>query len=136
MAETVLQRAQKADQLIEKMTPPAKLQNMLPKMFKMVPMFMILGLILVLVAFGMGISAADSMGDAVGLMDPDSPDAAAANEAQEDAARLTPLLAPTAFVGMALILFGISVTLLAIAGALRTMGTNVVGLILEHEGGA
>lgn len=133
MAETAYQRARDANDLIERMEPPEKVSNMLPKMLKMVPALMFAGFIVVLAAFGMSIVTADHMGNAVGLMDPDNPQPSEAQEERRSAAELQPLIAPLAFVGMALLLFGITITLMAIAGALRTMGSNVVGLILEHE---
>lgn len=134
MAATPLQRARDADKLIERMEPPDPVANMLPKMLKAVPALMFVGLILVVAAFGLSITVADSAGEAVGHMREGNTDQA--QQAQEEVAQLRPMIAPIAFVGMATLLFGISITLMAIAGALRTMGENLVGLILEHEGGA
>lgn len=131
MSATALERAQEADQLIERMEPPDPVANMLPRMLKAVPALMFVGLILVVAAFGMSIAVADSAGNAVAHQRQGNVDQA--QEAQQSVAELQPLIAPIAFVGMATLLFGISVTLLAIAGALRTMGENLVGLILEHE---
>lgn len=131
MSATALERAQEADQLIERMEPPDPVANMLPRMLKAVPALMFVGLILVVAAFGMSIAVADSAGNAVAHQRQGNVDQA--QEAQQSVAELQPLIAPVAFVGMATLLFGISVTLLAIAGALRTMGENLVGLILDHE---
>lgn len=131
MADAVLNRARDADELIERMQPPEKVANMLPKMLKMVPALMFIGFILVIAGFGLSISVADSAGQAVDHVRDGNQDQAL--QAQQDAAQLQPLIAPIAFLGMATLLFGITITLMAIAGALRTMGSNVVGLILEHE---
>lgn len=129
MTATVLERATKADEMIERMEPPTKVATMLPKMLKMVPLLMFLGFAVVLAGLALGVVAADAAGTLAAL-EPGTPQF---EDTARDARYFGALVAPVAFTGMALLLFGITITLLAIAGALRTMGNNVVGLILEHE---
>lgn len=129
MTTTVLERATKADEMIARMEPPTKVATMLPKMLKMVPLFMFLGFLVVLAGLVIGVTAADAAGN-LAAMDPGTQQF---EDTARDARFFGTLIAPLAFTGMALLLFGITITLLAIAGALRTMGNNVVGLILDHE---
>lgn len=126
--ETVLERAKDTDELAEDMEPPSAFASMLPKMMKMVPPLMMMGLLILLVGLGLGIYNADLVGDAIGA-------GVQGDGAQDfqDAQVLQAWLPSLEFLGMGLILFSISITLLGIATGLRKMVQNVVGLIIEHE---
>lgn len=126
--ETVIERARDTDELAEDMEPPSAFASMLPKMMKMVPPLMMMGLLILLTGLGLGIYGADLVGDAIGQ-------GVAGEGADEfrDAQTLQAWLPSFEFLGMGLILFSISITLLGIATGLRKMVQNVVGLIIEHE---
>lgn len=126
--ETVLERAKDTDELAEDMEPPSMFAKMLPKMMNMVPPLMIMGLMVLLVGLGLGIWNADLVGDAIGTAPGDG-----SFESMKDARVMQAWLQPFLFLGMGLILFSISVTLLGIATGLRKMVSNVAGLIIEHE---
>lgn len=127
-SETVIERAEDTDQLAEDMEPPSAFASMLPKMMNMVPPLMMMGLLVLIAGLGLGIWNADLVGDAVGTAPGEG-----SFESMRDAQILQAWLQPFLFLGMGLILFSISVTLLGIATGLRKMVQNVVGLILEHE---
>lgn len=126
--ETVLERARDTEELADDMEPPGMFASMLPKMMNIVPPLMMMGLVVLLVGLGLGIWNADMVGDAIGTAPGDG-----SFEDMRDARVLQAWLQPFLFLGMGLILFSISVTLLGIATGLRKMVANVAGLILEHE---
>lgn len=125
---TVRQRAEDTDELIDKMEPPSMFAKMLPKMMKMVPPLMLMGILILATGLGLGIWGADLVGDGIGTAPGDG-----SFTDLKDAQVLSAWLQPFLFLGMGLILFSISITLLGIATGLRKIAGNVVGLILEHE---
>lgn len=127
-ADTVRQRARDADELIDDMEPPSMFRKMLPNMMKMVPPLMLMGLMVLLVGLGLGIWGADLVGDGIGTAPGEG-----SFEDLKDAQVLSAWLQPFLFLGMGLILFSISVTLLSIATGLRKTASNIAGLIVEHE---
>lgn len=127
---TVEERARDMDELIEAMDPPEMMGNMLPKMMKMVPPLMMMGFLVLLVGLGLGVYGSTLVDNAI------NPGASPPVEVTEDfetAQVLAAWLPSFEFLGMGLILFSISITLLGIATALRKMGANVVGLIIKYE---
>lgn len=127
-SDTVLERAKDTDELAEDMEPPGPFADMLPKMMNMVPPLMMMGLLVLLTGLGLGIWNADMVGDAIGTAPGEG-----SFQDMKDARVLQAWLQPFLFLGMGLILFSISVTLLGIATGLRKMVSNVAGLIIKHE---
>lgn len=125
----MVQRAQETEELADDMEPPGPFSNMLPKMMNMVPPLMLAGLLILMTGLGLGIWGADLVGDAVGTAPGQG-----SFESMKDAQVLQAWLQPFLFLGMGLILFSISVTLLGIATGLRKTASNIAGLIIEHEG--
>lgn len=127
-ATTARQRAEETDELIDAMEPPSAFAAMLPTMMKLVPPMMIAGLLILGTGLGLGVWGADLVGDAIGTAPGQG-----SFDSMKDAQVLDAWLQPFLFLGLGLILFSISITLLGIAAGLRTMVSNVAGLILEHE---
>lgn len=105
------------------MKPIGMFRAMLPVMSKMAPPLMLMGFMVLIAGLVLGVYGADLVSGGV----------AGDRGDMRDAQVLAAWLPSLEFLGMGLILFAISVTLLAIATALRTMGGNIVGLILKHE---
>jgi hypothetical protein len=126
--ETVYETAKDGNELAEDLSPPGAFSTMLPKMMNVVPPLMIMRLLVLLTGLGLGIWTADLVGTAIG----EGVQGAGAGDF-ETAQVMGAWLPSFEFLGMGLILFSISVTLLGIATGLRTMLANTTQLILEHE---
>lgn len=126
-AATLPDRARAFAEYLEDIQPPSMFRSMLPRMVKMAPVIWAMGFLLVLAGFGVGIYQADQMGKA---LDPRSGPPPTTDFFAE-ATTIGPWLGPLQLLGLGMMLFGISVTVLGIAVVLRNMGEEAAGVFLR-----